>query len=178
MARYPSKALDQPVFSGGNEYSTGDMELGKPSSIILHDDKPIDREQVIIPVESPMASNYIAKLAFNEEPMTIRIERSAERFSPNTVPCWVNGIGAEVLMQGKWIQLGYLPVGVLVTTKRKYVEVLARARHQSIDTEVARHDESETNEIGRSDSQRAPFSVIKDENPAGYDWLTRLMAQA
>lgn len=178
MARYPSKAINQPAFAGASEYNTKDMKMGKAPSIILQDDKPINREQIIVPVESPIAKDYIAQLSFNEEPITIRIERSAEKFAPNTVPCWVNGIGAEVFMNGKWIQLGYLPVGIMITTKRKYVEVLSRSRHQSVETEVERNDDGEKNEIGRSDSQRAPFSVIKDANPAGYDWLTRLMAQA
>jgi len=173
----PAQAKNTPVHAPARELHTADMAVGQQPAIALRDDEPIDREQVILPVDRQPAADYLKQLAFAEEPVTIRIERSSEKFAPNSVDCWVNGIGAEVLMKGKWIQLGYLPVGHIVTTKRKYVEVLARSKHDAIQTNVVQHAESEENLVERHTSMRTPFSVLKDENPIGHQWLTRLLAE-
>lgn len=181
MARSNSNATDalnSPVHAAERELHTADMAIGQQPSIILHDDQPIDHEQVIIPVDRQPAAKYLAKLAFAEEPVTIRVERSAEKFAPNSVDCWCNGIGAEVFMNGRWMQLGYLPVGHAVTTKRKYVEILARSKHDSIQTKVEQMADTEQNTIDRHTSMRTPFSVLKDANPEGHAWLTRLLAES
>lgn len=174
----PAKqAKNNPVNAAARELHTGDMAVGQHAPIVLADDKPLEREQIILPLEKQMAGKYLADLAFAEEPVTIRIERSSEKFAPHSVDCWVNGVGAEILMKGRWIQTGYLPVGHVVTTKRKYVEVLARSKHDSVQTEVKKHEESEENVIDRHTSQKTPFSVIRDENPRGAEWLTRLLQE-
>lgn len=171
------EAKNSPVHSPSKELHTGDMAVGQHAPIVLMDDRPIEREQIIVPLEKQMAGKYLADLAFAEEPVTIRIERSAEKFAPHSVDCWVNGVGAEIMIRDKWVQTGYLPVGHVVTTKRKYVEVLARSKHDSVQTEVRKHEESEDNDIGRHTSQKTPFSVISDKNPRGAEWLTRLLQE-
>lgn len=172
----PNQAKNSPVNKPAKELHTADMAVGQAPKIILPDEGPIDREQIIVTDRQP-ASDYLDALKFAEEPVTIRIERSAEKFAPHSVDLWVNGVGAEVLMKGKWIQTGYLPVGHVVTTKRKYVEVLARSKHDSVQTEVRKHEESEENVIDRHTSQKTPFSVIRDDNPRGAEWLTRLLQE-
>lgn len=173
----PAQAKNSPVHAPARELHTADMAVGQQPAIVLRDDEPINHEQVILPVDRQPAGKYLADLAFAEEPVTIRIERTAEKNAPNSVDCWVNGVGAEVFMNGKWLQLGYLPVGHAVITKRKYVEVLARSKHDSISTNVRQHEDSEENLVERHTSQRAPFSVLKDANPMGHQWLTRLLAE-
>ena len=72
--------------------------------------------------------------------------------------------GAEIFTNGRWVEVGFLPVGEPVITKRKYVEVLAAAKHEAVNT---RHDTAEAerprNFVERTLSSRAPFSVIKDD---------------
>jgi hypothetical protein len=88
-------------------------------------------EQVAIADARVVANNeYLAELAFMEEPVMIRIEPSQEDNAAMTVDCACNGKGAEVLdaRTGKWLELNVLPVGLVVTTKRKYVEILARSK--------------------------------------------------
>ena len=97
-----------------------------------------EREPIIIKAEKGTSKSYLDELAFMEEPVTIRLEPSAEKNAPAWFPASVNGEGAEVLQpDGRWLHMaeGYLPVGRRVTTKRKYVEVLLRAK---IDTEIGR----------------------------------------
>ena len=173
----PSQAINNPVNSPAPELSTADMQVGQMPDIVLRNDEPIDHEQLVIPVDRPLESEYIKALKFAEEPVTIRIERSSEKFAPLTVDCWVNGIGAEVFMRGKWLQLGYLPVGYPIITKRKYVEVLARSKVDSVQTDVQKREDSEDNIIQRHTSQKSPFSILKDDNPLGHEWLTRLLAE-
>lgn len=135
-----------------------------------------DIDTEIVTATTGLGKGYAADLAFGEDPVTIRIERSSEKHAAPMIDCWVNGKGAEVLTSRGWIELGYLLVGVPLTTKRKYVEVLARAKHDTINTKVEDATvENPKNEIERYSSSRAPFSVIKDENPRGAEWLTNLV---
>jgi hypothetical protein len=141
--------------------------------------KPLIEDEVLpLIVEAPAALHkvYMEALAFAEEPVTIRIERSGEKFAPNVIDLWVNGQGAEILQNGRWVTYNALPVGTPVTTKRKYVEVLARSKTDTINTKSGKKDEfSEINSIERYTSAKAPFSVIRDKNPLGVEWLTNLL---
>lgn len=150
------------------------MDQHRP--IVFKDDEPIDRERIIVAEKTPDVE-YFEALQFAEEPISIRIERSAEKFAPNSVDCWVNGIGAEIMINGKWVQCGYLPVGHVVTTKRKYVEVLARSKQDTVQTAVLKHEDFEENTNPISTSQKVPFSVIRDANPRGAEWLTKLIRE-
>ena len=163
-------AKNAPVRRADREIHTGDMPI---------DQKPTITDEVlpnIVLSPDRLEDDYLAQLAFAEEPVTIRIERSGEKFAPNVIDLWVNGKGAEILQNGKWIPYGALPVGVPVTTKRKYVEVLARSKTDTINTKSYKKDEfTEVNAIERYTSSKAPFSVIRDANPLGIEWLTNLL---
>jgi hypothetical protein len=158
------------------ELHTSDLKVGQQPPIIL-DDNPIDHENVILPVGNHLQPSYLASLAFAEEPVTIRIERSAEKFSPMVVDAWVNGKGAEAFINGKWIECGFLPVGIPVITKRKYVEVLARSKVDTVNTNVVKHENHEDNIIDRTTHSKVPFTIIKDANPVGTEWLTKLFLE-
>lgn len=165
-------ASNAPVRRAPVEVHTADVKI---------EQKPViaSRDEVVTAVVAPedvLQANYAAALAFNEEPITIRIERSAEKFAPNVVDCWCNGKGAEMLVNGRWVETGYLPVGAPVTTKRKYVEILARSKIDSVQTKVEDRDsEKPINLIERFTSSKSPFSVLEDRNPKGAAWLTSLV---
>jgi len=170
-------AMHSPVNQPGRELHSDDVAIEQPPRIVLTNDEPIEREEVIIPVSRAGAAQYLEQLAFANDPVTIRIERSSEKFAPHSVDCWVNGIGAELFIKGRWVQCGYLPVGHIVTTKRKYVEVLARSKVDTLSTQVEKHADHEDNIIDRHTSQRSPFSVIRDASPKGAEWLTALLSE-
>lgn len=160
------------------EVHTGDLPVGQAPRITLGADDEIDHEQVIVPIDSPLGSDQMQNLAFAEEPVTIRIERSNEKHAPIVVDCWVNGKGAEVFVNGKWTEFGCLPVGIPVTTKRKYVEILARSKIDNVTTNTGTiHDANPVNHIDRATSSKVPFSMIQDRNPLGVEWLTRLLQE-
>lgn len=164
-----------PVRRNRRELHMGDINIEQKASIGSIDDHKPD----IILAEPDTSLDYLDLLAFNEEPVTIRLEPTPEKFASRWVPCWVNGKGAEVLVNGKWIEFGYLPVSQPLTIKRKYVEVLIRSKRDTIQTTVIERDnEDPQNMIERSTSSTAMFSVLEDRNPKGADWATELRRRA
>lgn len=165
-------ASNAPVRRPRPETSTADIAIEQKPAIESRD----EMSTVVSAPEDAGKADYAAQLAFNEEPITIRIERSAEKFAPLVVDCWCNGKGAEVLIQGRWVETAYLPVGMPVTTKRKYVEILARSKIDSVQTKVEDRDsEKPRNVIERFTSSKSPFSVLEDKNPKGAAWLNSLV---
>lgn len=120
-------------------------------------------------------ADYLDELAFMEEPVKIRLEPSSDKNAPGAMPVWCNGRGAEILLNDKWCEATYLPVGQVLTTKRKYLEIIVRAKIDTIHTKV-REMESErpNNVIERYTSPTTGFSVIEDRNPRGAAWMAEL----
>lgn len=126
-------------------------------------------------------NEYLERLKMDNDPVTIMIAKGNEQKPALTVPVWVQGIGAEVLKDGKWVQLGWLPVDIPVTTKRKFVEALARARPVNVDNEVIGGmnplGDLPKNQIRHTARALNQFSVLEDRNPKGGEWLRRLAAE-
>lgn len=164
--------------SSNKELHTDDLVVGQQADILIPDGDGIDHEQVIVPVGASLLKEQVPGIAFGEEPVTIRIERTSEKFAPKVVDIWVNGKGAEAFVNGAWVEFGFLPVGLEVITKRKYVEVMARSKVDNVSTETgSMNDDNPVNKINRATSSRTPFSVLKDINPLGAQWLTRLLQE-
>jgi len=70
--------------------------------------------------------------------------------------------------------------GMTQKVKRKYVEILARARQTSITTQVVAQDANgETvNRVNKHTAVRYPFSVMYDPSPKGGAWMKQLLASA
>lgn len=166
-------AKNNPVNRPGRELHTDDMEVGQRPAVNL--DLPREAES-ILPVEGALSSDYLEELAFNEEPVTINIQKSSEKFAPNVVDCWCGGRGAEQFINGKWAVCGWLPVNKPVTTRRKYVEVLARSKQDSIQTRTIKHEESEDNFADRYTNTKYPFSVLRDSEK-GHQWLSKVLME-
>lgn len=169
-----------PVNAGKKELHTSDVKLGQRDSRRI--DLLSDTQEEIVALADGIGSSeaaYHAALAFMEEPMTIRINVSPEKNPARVVPCWVNGKGAEIFQRERWVQNGWLPVGVPVITKRKYVEVLARAKQETVTVRIVELEGGmKENYADRNPNMRYSFSVIQDNNPVGSDWLsTTLMEQ-
>lgn len=167
-----SEAINNPVRRPGREQHSADTPIDQKR--VITDGRP-EGDNVVVANMDGLDAKMLAELSFMEEPVTIRIEPSTAENAPPAIDCWVNGRGAEALINGKWMVLGWLPVAIPVTTKRKYLEVLAKSKRDRIETKVVKLPDSERNEIERATMSVAPFSVIKDANPEGAEWLTRLL---
>lgn len=142
-------------------------------------DQKFEGESIQTIATDALFDGYAEALKFNEEPITIRVEQSnvgGMESAPTHVPCSVNGKPAEIWDGKRWLQVGWLPVGEIITTKRKYAEVLILSKHTSVDTQVRTSPGKEPeNFMKRSVSSRCPVSIVRDENPKGMEWVTRLM---
>lgn len=155
------------------EIHTADIKIEQKAPIVDHTTYDGD---VVIADDDITNKEWIDELAFNEEPVTIRIEPSAEKHAANAYPVWVNGKGAEVFQRGKWMEIGYLPVGRTLIVKRKYIAVLAAAKFDRIATEVEEVlNDNPINKVNRFTSASVAFSVLEDANPKGRAWLTELI---
>lgn len=145
------------------EAIVGDLALKERAPEIVHVDAS-DNEKI-----------YLDELKFNEEPVTIRLEPSTDKNAATVFPIWVNGKGAEVFQHGEWQEIKYLPVGIPMIVKRKYVAVLATAKIDTVTTQIEGEDsERPNNKVNRYTSAIHSFSVIEDKNPRGAAWLTEL----
>lgn len=172
-------AKNVPTRRAQREMNTGDMELGHQPNIVLPDEGPLNYQaEGIAALEPDTRGDYLADLAFMEEPMTIRISKSSEKQAPKVVDCWNNGKGAEAFINGKWVELGWLPVDMDVITRRKYVEVLARAQPDGVETSVGEPTvEKPHNEIIRNRSCKYPMSIVQDKNPRGAAWMSKVLRE-
>ncbi len=179
MSPRSTAAINKPVRRAAREQHTSDTPVGQLPKIVMPEDGLPDRGEAIQVVEKPLDMDYLRNLTFAEEPITIIISKNPEKFAPLTVDCWCNGKGAEVLDQNnKWVEFGWLPVGKMVTTKRKYVEILARSKLMSVQTDTGNENDAEPkNEVIRSNSLKAQFSVIGDTSPYSGVWLQRLLSE-
>lgn len=163
-----TEAINVPTRRGRREISTADMEVGQKPNIVLPNEGPIVREpESIIAAEGPVVDDYADELAFMEQPVTIRLHRSSEKFAPTLIDFYVNG-------QCEWI-----PVEVNYKTKRKFVEVIARCKPDDVSTVTGSLDEeSPRNEIQRYTRAKYPFTVIEDPSGSrGFDWLAKIMRE-
>ena len=128
----------------------------------------------IILVDSTIADkDYLNELAFMEEAVTIRLEPSSDRNAAMAFPVWVNGKPAEVFQNGRWYEVGYLPVAQVITVRRKVLENIIRAKIDTIHTNVSDGNDP-NNVMQRFTSPVHSFSIIEDRNPKGPAWVTEI----
>lgn len=158
------------------EIHTSEIKVDQKSDI---DIDPSMREPTIIVAEKMPAKEYADALLFNEEPVKIRISRSTEKNAPSSYPFWVNGKGCEVLMNGQWVEMIYIPVNTVVTTKRKYLAVMASAKFDNVTTDVGNPGDGGDvvkNRVHRETSSAVTLSVL-DDTPRGHEWFSALTRQ-
>lgn len=178
-------AISQPTRRARREQHSSDFQTQNPADIVQDPNADFEREPDIVVEADRDALNkeYLKALEFAEEPVTIVISPSSDKDAPIWQECWVNGKGAEIFANGKWMPNwpgtapGYLPVGVELTTKRKYVEVMLRKRVDRVQTQ---HESPEqgvdpVNRITRQIVPQAMLSVVHDGNPKGSEWMRRIM---
>lgn len=151
----------------------------KPQIKMPELNEPLEHEPLIVVAEPGMIKNDLDKLAFNEEPVSIIIHRSGERNGSSVTDyIAVNGKPAEMLFKNGWIPMGYLPRGVVITTKRKYLERLAASKKDEVQTKVVEAPgQDPQNLVDRYTTSTLPFSLIEDKNPLGGEWLSQLLRQ-
>lgn len=126
--------------------------------------------QYIEVVERPVDQAKLDELVFMEEPVTILVHDDPDE-NADPMPMVGNGGDRNVI---------YLKRGEEIIVKRKYVEVLARAKITKYSQKKIKDDNGNDKyvHIPRT-TLRIPFSVTND--PAGQkgrDWLKGILAEA
>lgn len=169
MRTESTAAQNNPVHRPGKEIHTGDMKTREVPDVVLSN-ATIEREPeeiVLVDSKQKIDADYAKALDFMEEVLTIRLERSREKFAPAILDFYVNG-------KAIWI-----PVGRPCKVARKYVEVIARAQPYDVRTNVVKHEEREENRVERHTITQHPFSVVHDPSgERGAEWLTRVMLES
>ena len=87
----------------------------------------------------------------------------------------MNGKRAEVFQGGRWDEIGYLPVGRVLTVRRSTLEVIIRAKVDTVMTKVLdEQSERPNNVVQRFTSPVHSFSILDDPNPRGPAWVSEL----
>jgi hypothetical protein len=175
-------AINQPVQRRRREANTADFPIDQMPSINLDASQDVDRDRVVIADATALQDEFAKALAFAEEPVDILIHPPAsERNPPQWVPCWVNGRGAELFLNGQWVACGYLPVNTPLTTKRKYVEVLIRSKQTTYQTAHVAPEDAKSTHV---DNFAVPqtnlanqVTIQYDANPLGREWMQRLVRE-
>jgi hypothetical protein len=150
--------------------SSSEQSIGQTASLDMPTTGPlagmVRPDQEIVIADGPMLGDYAAELAFNEEPVKVIVHESTDENAEPLVDVYCNGTPQRFLR------------GQEQTVKRKFVEILARARQTSIKTTVATNGDETVNRINRHTAVRYPFSVLEDRNPKGGAWLKQVLASA
>lgn len=134
-----------------------------------------DRSTIVEADNSVLDKEYLERIAFMEEPVTIQITAAGGEnpVSHYLVAC--NGKGAEVLMDNRWISITWLPVDTEITIKRKYLSILAGAKTMSVRTEIKdRSSDNPINMTHRPVTGLANIDVLQDHSPRGRAWLAEV----
>lgn len=157
--------------------STEDVSIDQMESIDLsgEDDAP---SRIVQAQADSLMADHQKKLAFAEEPVTVIIAKANDRNASWVVECWNNGRGAELLINGKWVESGWLPCDREVTTKRKYVEILLRSKTTQYRTEHSDPGaEYVQNRAVPTTTLRNQLTILEDKNPLGRAWLSSIVAE-
>lgn len=165
-------AVNRPAIGTTELAHTGDMPVGQqlaqPFDIPPLGEPLVREPEAVEPVAAPLTPNDFDAIMFMEELVKIRIEPLQEKHPRKIVDVYVNGVA-------EWI-----PVGRPWILRRKFVEILARAKPISVQTQHEGIGEGEdgmpNNRIIRNTSSMFPFSVLQDSQ-RGIEWLNRLMAE-
>lgn len=128
------------------------------------------KAEVISESELVIATNleksYAEQLAFLEEPVEVMVAEPQDEKESNLVQLFVQG-RSQMIIPGQPIVI-----------KRKYLEVLARAKQIRYKPVVKINDltGAPVNMMIPRLVLRYNFSVIQDKNPKGAEWLRRILA--
>jgi hypothetical protein len=134
-------------------------------------DMPTDGEarlgaRVVEVVDGPNWEDKAATLAFMEEEVEVMVHETTEENAPFLVQFWCNG-KSQFFIRGQSQKC-----------KRKFLEVIARAKHTSYRQQHYK-DENGNDAIRNipMTALRYPFTVAHDPNPKGAAWLRKVLAE-
>jgi len=136
-------------------------------------DQREEGDDIILVDPDLAAKDYLDDLAFMTEPVTIRLQPSTDKNAATAFPVWVNGKPAETFWNGKWTETGWLPVSKTLVVRRSVLEVILRAKIDTVNTQMQGADEPD-NRILRFTTPIHSVSILEDRNPKGPAWVSEM----
>lgn len=125
-------------------------------------------DRIVEPVEGPMGTDFYEELKFMEELVEVMVHESTSENAEPIVEVFHN-VTSQRFIRGQ-----------VQTVKRKYLEVLARAKKTGFRQQVYA-DRLTGEAVQKMIPQTAlqyPFNVVSDPNPRGAPWLRKVLAEA
>lgn len=144
-----------------NAVDTHDVQVGQHADHIIKSTGDVERASVIVEAHNALDQSYAEELAFMEEVLEVQLSESTNPNDENIVYVSNNGI-SQYFIRGRIQQV-----------KRKFVEVLARAKQTNVTTEEVNREVV----LRRQTSLKYPFQVIYDPNPKGPAWLKGILTE-
>jgi hypothetical protein len=168
-----SAASHHPVLKSGTVNSE-DEEIGQLGARTLKStgaaSDALDRPVVgdgIVSQKAKLDPEKAAMLAFFEEPVTVQIHTTSDKTAEQVFEIFNNGL-REVFKRGE-----------TKTVKRKFVNELAMRKVTVYENEEVRAaDGTKQYKYTPRSGLRYPFSVTRDDNPKGADWLRFTLSMA
>lgn len=144
---------------------SGDFQIGPGDGDVHMDDAGLQMPSVDVETR-PLHKEKAEALRFNEELVTVRVAETSDPDQGICISLWNGGVH-QLFIRGQD-----------VTCKRKFLEVLARAKPESFGN-VEFLDEAGIRKIKwpKRTGQRYPFAVIRDDNPRGAEWLRKVLME-
>lgn len=151
------------------EINAGDLQVGQSKAVELSTaSAQVKRDDKLIePVDGPVSSDYLEELKFMEEPVEVMVHESAAENAEPIVEVFHNGI-AQRFIRGR-----------VQTVKRKFVEVLARAKKTGYSQQIYA-DRLTGDAIQKMIPHTAlqyPFNMVSDPSPKGAPWLRKILSE-
>lgn len=119
----------------------------------------------VLVAERPVSAEKLELLKFMEEELTVQVHETTDE-TADPVP--------QIIVDGR---SQFFIRGQEQTVKRKYVEVLARAKRTTYKQELVEHPERHYKQIPHT-ALRFPFSVTHDPSgDKGRKWLQKILAE-
>lgn len=148
---------------------TRDHKVGQDQSFAMPAMGSIDPEDFrdnFEVIDSRVTSDQLKAEAFFEEPIDVVISTTDNPTAEAIITLQCNGINQFLLR------------GVKHTVKRKFVEILARAKAETISTpEYTDAAGNRATKINKTQGLKYPFTVMYDPNPEGPAWLQRVLRE-
>ena len=170
---------------GGQDIDPEDIIPDQPPPVYLPGDlleKLYVPSDVIQAREEDANKSHADELKFQNEPVMIYIHPQPTEHPDQCVPCFVNGHPGEIWDDGikRWLAIGFFPIERNIITRRKYVEVIGRARVENVTNEVTyKPDRHSLNNVRRRQGARWPFSIRMDWNKGlrAQSWYRTMFSQ-
>jgi len=154
--------------SSTKELIAGDGNVGQlsPREIPVTGDARVDPADIeAVPADALRNTTKLDMLKFMEDPVTVIVHPSSDKFAKPYIELFVNGIRQNVARNQPQV------------IKRKYVETLARMKLTTYVSETPIENGEVRNVLIPSTGLIAPFSVVHDPAGArGAAWLTEILA--